>query len=109
MKKIDWKSVGKFAKDACQVAVGGIAVCLPFILNAYRATTTRRYEVPNYWVTYSDAVRAIMDSDMFSSQKIEAVELLKRDSTSDYYKAVICVVNSDMFTSQKIETIEKLS
>lgn len=59
-------------------------------------------------VDYSDAVNAIMGSDMFGSYKADAVELLKRDMSTTYYKAVITIVRSDMFGSYKVTAIKNL-
>jgi hypothetical protein len=56
-------------------------------------------------VKYSDAVGAIMNSRMFSSDKPKVIEVLKKDGNTDYYKAIIQVVNSNMFSSDKLKTI----
>ena len=59
---------------------------------------------------YNDAIAAIMDSDLFSSDKQLATMLLKRDGDVKYYKAVITIVNdTSMFASDKVETIKYLS
>ena len=58
---------------------------------------------------YSDAVNAILNSDMFDSTKRTALELLKRHEDADYYKSVISTIESDMFDSNKIQTMRILS
>lgn len=50
-----------------------------------------------------------MNSSMFDSRKVQAIELLKKDQQQTYYKAVISIVNSTMFDSRKVEAIEKLN
>lgn len=58
---------------------------------------------------YDSAVSAIMNSSMFDSRKVQAIELLKKDQPKTYYKAVMSIVNSTMFDSRKVEAIEKLN
>lgn len=60
-------------------------------------------------VKYSDAVGAIMDSNMFDSRKNEALELLEQGKDAEYYKTVIRIVKSDMFDSNKIRAITNLN
>lgn len=60
-------------------------------------------------VSYSDAVNVIMDSNLFDSNKMKAIELLKKTAGSEYYKTIIKIVKSDMFDSNKIKTIAQLS
>ena len=56
-------------------------------------------------VTYSDVVSAVMESDMFDSNKAKAIELLKRGESVEYYKSIIDIVRSNMFDSSKIKAI----
>lgn len=60
-------------------------------------------------VGYDDAVKVIMNSNMMSSYKIEAISELKHDNTPDYYRAVISTVNSDMMSSYKVDAIRNMS
>lgn len=62
-----------------------------------------------YSMGYGDAVEAIMDSDMFSSTKSNAIATLKSDADDEYYKAVVCIAKSDMFDSEKLDTIKRIS
>ena len=59
--------------------------------------------------TYGDAVEAISDSDMFSSDKRMAIETLLTDQDDDYYRGVIGITESDMFSSDKVLAIQKLT
>lgn len=59
-------------------------------------------------VGYHDAVRAIMGSNMFASDKRECIALIKRDDSADYYRAVIEIAQSSMFGSDKVATIKIL-
>lgn len=60
-------------------------------------------------VKYDDAVKVIMNSYMLNSYKTEAINVLKRDESPDYYRAVISTVNSDMMGSYKVDTIRNMS
>lgn len=59
--------------------------------------------------TYGDAVEAISDSDMFSSDKRMAIETLLTDQDDDYYRGVIGITESDMFSGDKLLAIQKLT
>lgn len=62
----------------------------------------------NIVATYDDAVMAIMQSSMLSSDRSKAVTLVPKDATSTLYKAIINVIESDMLSSDKIETIQHI-
>lgn len=59
--------------------------------------------------TYGDAVESISDSDMFSTDKRLAIEMLLTDQDDDYYRGVIGITESDMFSSDKVLAIQKLT
>ena len=109
MKKfnINWEPIGKFAKTAFEVVVYGALAAASI---KYSESVTKTYSTTNTATTYSDAVAAIMDSDMYSHYKTDAIALLKRDGTADYYKAVARVVGDDsMYSHYKIDMIKTLS
>lgn len=58
--------------------------------------------------TYSDAVEAIMESDMWSSDCHKAVSALKLNADTELYKAVIRIANSSMWSSDKLKSILSL-
>lgn len=60
-------------------------------------------------VGYDDAIKAITNSNMMSSYKTEAITILKREQTSEYYRAVISTVNSNMMSSYKIDAMRNMS
>jgi hypothetical protein len=107
MKKfnINWEPIGKFAKTVCEIAVyGALAVASV----KFSESATKSYG--NTTASYSDAVEAITFSSMLSSYKNDAVAMLNRNGTADYYKAVIRVAEDDsMLTSYKIDMIKTLS
>lgn len=108
MKKlnINWEPIGKFAKTAFEVVVYGALAAASI---KYGESITKNYGISTV-TTYGDAVEAIMDSDMYSSYKTEAITLLKRDGTVDYYRAVARVVgDGTMYSSYKLEMIKTLS
>lgn len=59
-------------------------------------------------VGYYDAVRAIMGTSMFASDKRSCIEAMKRESSADYYRTVIEIVESSMLGSDKIAAIKIL-
>lgn len=105
--KINKEQVGKIIVGAGKVVVCGLS-CLALIaphvensVNAVKRLTAK--------ADYSGAIGAIMNSNMLSSYKRDAVEAVQKDRDADYYKSVIEVVNSDMLGSYKLETIKKIS
>lgn len=57
---------------------------------------------------YSEAVRAILESDMFDYNKQECLAALQYGRSSEIYKAVISIVNSDSFSSTKVQMIKDI-
>ena len=89
------------------VKIGGIALIYGLASMASRTSVKEMFDNIRYSgnVTYSDAVSAVMDSDMFDSSKTKVIELLKRDQSVEYYKTIIDIVRSNMFDSNKIKAI----
>lgn len=111
MKKINWKKVGETTWDVC-TAVGtlagiGLLMGVTGILQDKLEIGVTKQEVVTG--TYDNAVSAILNSNMMTSYKVDAVNLLKKDGEYSYYKAVIGVVQSDMMSSYKIDMIRSLS
>lgn len=87
--------------------IGGIALVYGLASMASRTSVKDMFDSIRYSgdVTYSDAVSAVMDSDMFDSNKTKVIELLKRNESVEYYKTIIDIVRSNMFDSNKIKAI----
>lgn len=105
MKKISSEQVKEVAKIVCKVGsvVYGIMVMVPRL----RVITDITEDVQAN-SGYYDAVRAIMDTGMFASDKQEAISVLKRNGSPQYYTAAISIINSGVFASDKIEMIRSL-
>ena len=103
--KINWKPVKDFAE-----LVGG-AVTYVVMIAAYRKFMESMYDSPNsVSAHYDDAVKAIMDSGMYSHDKADAVAALKRYGTSEFYRAIIHIAKDDsMYSHDKIDMIKALS
>lgn len=88
----------------------GKIVAVGTLLALHRTLRVECVTVPNnhYTVGYYDAVRAIMGTSMFASDKNACVEAMKRDADSGYYQAVIEIAESSMFGSDKIKAISIL-
>lgn len=104
MAKINWKPVGEFAGELCKIVGYGLALVLPHVVAGCISSTTDKLTAD-----YGGAVKAIMNSDMLSSYKQEAIKALKNDGSIDYYKAVIHVVYSSALSSYKVDMIQDLS
>ena len=95
------------------VAKKGIRVIGPVTIAAVynRSTIQKVVEEIRYSgnVGYDDVIKVITDSGMYSSDKCRAVELLRGDGDSEYYKAVVNIVRSDGYSSSKLAMIETMN
>lgn len=105
MRNLNWKSIGNFVGKFCDVAACGL-----LILASRKAVD---YAVDDYvsaFAGYGDAMSAIMKSNMYSHNKREAAEALKRTEDSEYYKAIIHIAqDSRLYSHDKVELIKGLS
>lgn len=102
---IDKEQIGGIVKSVCNIVVFGALLGASLFKKEREVSTTVRIGETNY----SDAIDAVLRSDMMSSTKTEVIDAVKRHEDSEYYKAVISVVNSDMLGSLKYRTIKSLS
>ena len=105
--KINWESVGTAIIGIGKVFLCGAGICALAKLSGDNEAIYDDEPVCAYG--YSEAVSVIMDSDMFGHQKSEAVAMLKRNETTDYYRAIENIVNSDMFSHDKVKLIKQIS
>lgn len=107
MKKININKevIGKVAKKCANVMVFGLAMILPHLTEKNMATMKHYIGKANY----SDAISAIMGSDILGSHKKELVEIVKRNETNEYYGTIIEIVNSDTLGSYKVDMVRKIS
>lgn len=105
MVKINWKPIGDFAKQACDIALYAAMLAISCKVGDYVIKGS-----DSTHASYGDAVGAITNSDMFSHDKSTAIAALKRDEFADYYRAVIHVAkDTDAFSHDKLNMIEFLS
>ena len=97
-------NVKQAVKVICKIAAYGTLVMLPRVLNVEIVSGNHDYES----VGYHDAVRAILESGMFASDKREAISVMKRNGGEEYYKSVISIIKTGMFSGDKIEMIRML-
>ena len=103
MKKIDWSTVKNIAE-----LVGG-ATC--YVLMVAASQKMIDYATDNYISEYgyNEAVKAIMDSGMYSHDKCDAVSTLKRDGDCELYKAIIHIVkDSRLYSHDKLKMVKEL-
>ena len=98
MAKVSWKTLGELTAAACKFVGCSLDVMLMFAES----------EGP-VCICYSDAIKAITNSTMWSDDKSKAVALVKPCASADYYKAVITVVeNSSIWSTDKVKMIQNL-
>ena len=104
MIRLNLKHAGTIIKFGLKVATFGAQVALSCLsLN----DIFKKHE--KVTVGYSDTVSAIMDSDMSSSDKREAVEALGKKCDAETYKAIKYIVDeSSVSSSDKAELIKCL-
>lgn len=107
MKGINFnkETIGVAIKKGSKVALYCGTAILPYLLNVDKTAVKCTMGV----VDYEDAIGAIMDSNMWSSDKVKLVDIVKRDGDATYYKSVINIANSRMFSSDKVSAIDKIS
>ena len=105
--KINWNSVGTTIVGIGKIFLCGAGICALAKLSGDNESIYD--DEPVHAWTYSGAVGTIMDSDMFGHQKSEAVSMLKRNETGEYYRAIENIVDSDMFSHDKLKLIKQLS
>ena len=103
VSNINLKPIGKFVK------IAGRAVAYGTLFGVCSKTQDVSERHNNLTATYSDAVKAIMDSDMLMGDKSDTIAVLARNENSEFYKAIIHVANDVRMTSRfKTETINQL-
>lgn len=105
MKKFDWKPIGDFVGQVCEVALYGLAVAASWKFSDYMTKIPDRTPVG-----YDDAVSAIMKSSMYSHDKARAAAVLKRNENAEFYRAIVHIANdSKTYSHDKVKLIEELS
>lgn len=105
MRKIDWKSVGDFAGGLCEFVASTLLVAASY------KVVDRTFDGFNSSIAkYDTAIKAIMNSGMYSHDKSKAANMIKRGEDTEYYKAIIHVAqDSRLYSHDKVELIEGLS
>lgn len=105
-------AIGTGLKFAVEIIKKGVSIAGP-VLTAVCVSDSAKYILNEMRymgkVGYDDAVKAILDSKLYSSDKQEAISMLKMDESTEYYKAVITVVRSTMYSSDKLEVIQDMN
>lgn len=96
----------------CDYTKVGIVVASPYVISKaskkigeYVLDKITAYEIKDY----DDVVGVILDSNMFGSEKKEALGLLQKGKDKAYYRTVSKVVKSSMFGSTKIDMIRDIN
>ena len=106
MSKMNWQQVGSTIINGGSIIIG-VALCtIPYLKTIRDVSESVRYY--RGCVSYSDAVSAVLNSDMFSSAKEEAVKMIPKDGDNELYRSIIQIVNSDAFSSNKANMIKDI-
>lgn len=103
----------KNLESGAELIKKGCVFVLPIIAMAIVQNTTKPTQKQSSFVCYgnagySDAIKAIGNSDMFSSDKQKVMSSIPQDANFQIYSSIIEVVNSDMFSSNKRDTVLKM-
>lgn len=105
MMKLNLEPVGMAIGKVCKTVAYGLLMFGPSIAKAYCSE-----KKINRIANYSDAVDAILQSDMWRGEKPEAISSLKRYAEPSYYETIILIANDDdIWRSDKLGLIKKLS
>lgn len=111
---INLNAIGKYAKKGCELTAKGIIAVLSFMtvkdaldMMTYSGDIEDDVRCRHY-VGYGDAIGAIMNSNMMSSYKKQAVALVPDSGSEELYRAIISIVKSNMMESYKVESIESI-
>lgn len=101
-----------------QVVLKGAKTIIPVLCAGIIVTYVNKYDyvfdrnAENYihsnHVTFSDAIKTIENSDMFSVHKREAMHYIPTNLSDDVYSAIIIVAKSDMFSVHKLDSIKNI-
>ena len=101
---VNVKKIGNVIKTAGGLVLYAAVVMLPYV--STKDTVDKIRYSGN--VKYSDAINAILQGGMYSSDKTKLTAILPKDADSDLYRAVIQVANSDLFSSDKVKMIKDI-
>ena len=89
----------------------GISIVGPVLISAVATGAVKQLQDKTRFcgvVGYGDAVKAILESDLYSSAMEEAISILEKDKDQEYYKAIIRVVDSNTYSSAKLRMIKEI-
>ena len=98
-------NIGGYVKTGCKFAAYAVVAVLSCSSITDDILRKIRYTGD---VGYSDAVNAIMNSDMMGSYKRDAIEALPKDKDCEFYKSVMYIANADMMGSYKVDLIRRM-
>ena len=107
MKMYKSESMGNLVKQVCKITFYGLLAAVS-CSRLEKHVTYRNYGSVSSG--YGEAVAAIMESNMFSCDKEEAVTALKANGSADFYKAIVSIVRDPKtFSCDKRDMIKALS
>ena len=106
--KITKKNVDNVLEGIGNLIIIGAKAAIPIMITSLAGKFSNKIGCAIEYsgtVTYNDAIKAINDSSMFSSDVQTVISNLETGRDSEFYRSVIYVANSKMFSSDKVKTI----
>jgi len=104
MRKVNWECIKNGMGQYGKPVLYGLAALASYVASEY----IKQYCENATPVGYDGAVRTIMNSSMFSSDKTRAIAAMKPNCDAEVYKAVVHIVNGNAYSSDKIAMIANL-
>lgn len=98
LNKDGLKTVGTVAKGAFEI----VSTILVAGLLVAKASGNKPI------VTYNDAMKAVMNSSLWSEDKVKVIDVLKPNYKPELYQAVVEVLESSLWGEDKVDVIVKM-
>lgn len=103
--------MNKYLKGALEIAAfafvsGVVTIATNSTKPASQEQYVHYYEVES--CGYSDAVAAIISSNLYDSEKNSLIRMIPKGADSELYSSIVAVAESDMFWANKRIAIEDL-
>lgn len=95
----------KVFKNVGSIAKGTFEILSTVIVAGLIVASKTEYKLP---VTYNDAIKAVMSSSLWSSDKPKVLAAIKPNFSPTVYEAIVEVVNSSMWNSDKPDVIIRM-
>lgn len=102
-----FNTIGKGVKTGCELVGCGILIILALGVAAITDEASVKFD--DYTLKYSDVIKAITESDLWSHDKEHLIKELRTDGDPEFYKSVLAILDSDMWTYEKVKVIMNMN